>query len=126
MDSQQQELVLTLKRILAALARQRATVSYRELAALAGVQPPHSIHRTTEALETLMRDNHAAGEPLLSALAVSRGAAGLPQRGFFMLLRELGRYDGPDDGPEAEAVFLEELELAWDYWAAGFDQDAKS
>ena len=119
MDPAQQELVLTLKRILIALAEQRATVTYRELAALAGVQPPHSIHRTTEALEALMRQNHAAGEPLLSALAVSRGASGLPQRGFFMELRALGRYDGPDDGPDAEAVFTEELELVWDYWAAG-------
>ena len=81
---------------------------------------------TTEALEALMYENHAAGEPLLSALAVSRGAAGLPQRGFFMALRALGRYEGPDQGPEAEAVFLEELELAWDYWALAPTQGPKS
>ena len=94
-----QQLVATRRRILTHLARQRATVTYRELAQMADLAPPRTIHRTTEALEALMRENHDAGEALLPALVVSRGASGLPQRGFFMTLRALGRYD------------------AWDYWA---------
>jgi hypothetical protein len=67
----------------------------------------------------MMREDHARGDPLLASLAVSRGAGGIPQRGYFQLLQALGRYDGPDQGPEAEEVFYEELELAWEYWGSG-------
>lgn len=105
-----------LRRILESLARERATITYRELAQLAEVPPPQTIHKLTEALEATMREDHAQGRPLLAALVVGRGAGGLPQRGFFELLRTLGRYEGPDSGSQAEAVFHEELELAWDYW----------
>lgn len=108
-----------LRRILKSLARDRATVTYRDLAELAGIAPPHSINRLTGELEAMMREDHARGDPLLASLAVGRGAGGLPQRGYFQLLRALGRYDGPDGGAEAQAVFLEELELAWDYWGSG-------
>ncbi|MEX0923538.1 MAG: hypothetical protein WDZ84_12250 [Rhodovibrionaceae bacterium] len=105
-----------LRRILESLARERTTITYRDLAGLAEVPPPQTIHKLAEALEATMRDDHAQGRPLLAALVVSRGASGLPQRGFFELLRSLDRYEGPDSGPQAEAVFHEELALAWDYW----------
>lgn len=108
-----------LRRILESCARERRTVTYRELAQRAEIPPPQTIHKLTEALEAMMRRDHAKGEPLLAALVVSRGAAGLPQRGFFELLRALGRYDGPGDGPQAEAAFRAELELAWDFWGRG-------
>lgn len=108
-----------LRRILESLARERATVTYRELARLAGIAPPRSIERLTQELEAMMREDHARGDPLLAALVVSRGPSGTPQRGFFELLRTLGRYDGPDSGAEAEEVFQEELMLAWEYWGSG-------
>lgn len=107
-----------LRRILESLAREQTTVTYRDLARLAEVPPPQTIHKLTEALEATMREDHAAGTPLIAALVVSRGPSGLPQRGFFDLLRTLGRYQGPDEGPQAEEVFQEELMLAWDYWGS--------
>lgn len=109
---------LQLRRILESLAREQSTVTYRELARLAEVPPPQSIHKLTEALEATMREDHESGAPLVAALVVSRGPSGLPQRGFFEMLRALGRYDGPDEGPQAEEVFQEELMLAWDYWGS--------
>lgn len=107
-----------LRQILAALARTRGTVTYRDLAQSAAVPPPQSIHKLTGELEAMIREDHALGRPLLAALVVGRGASGLPQRGFFDLLRELGRYDGADDGAEARAAFRAELERAWDFWGA--------
>ena len=105
-----------LQAVLEDLAPQGCSITYRELAAAAGILPPHSIHRVTEALEELIRQDHAAGRPLLAALAVSRGAAGIPGPGFFMLLQSLGRYRGPPKGPEAAACHARELAAALAYW----------
>ena len=105
-----------LQAVLEDLAPQGRSITYRELAAAAGILPPHSIHRVTEALEELIRQDHAAGRPLLAALAVSRGAAGIPGPGFFMLLQSLGRYRGPPKGPEAAACHARELAAAVAYW----------
>lgn len=104
-----------LRPVLRAAALRGTTVTYRELAAQAGVAPPHTIHKATAALENLAREDHDAGRPLLAALAV--GKAGLPGPGFFHLLRELGRYDGPDHGPAAAAHHARELDDALAYWA---------
>ena len=111
-----------LRSTLIPLARARQTVTYQELAARAEVPPPQTIHKLTLALETLAREDHAAGRPLIAALAVSRTAGGLPGRGFFQLLAALGRYDGPDRGPEAQAAHARELDPAWEFWGR-FRQD---
>ena len=100
------------------LARAGKSIAYRELAALVPVPPPQSIHKLTEALEHLVREDHAAGRPLIAALAVSRVGEALPGRGFFLLLGELGRYDGPDRGPEAARAHAAELAAALAYWGA--------
>lgn len=89
------------------------TVRYRDLARAAGVPGPQAIHKTTAALEALAKADHAAGRPLLAALAVGRASGGLPGPGFFQLLRELGRYQGPDDGPEAAAQHARELDAVF-------------
>ena len=115
-------LAARLRERLLPLARARQTITYRELALRAEVPPPQTIHKLTLALEALAREDHAAGRPLIAALAVSRTAGALPGRGFFQLLATLGRYDGPDQGPEAAAAHAAELERAWDYWVR-FRQD---
>ncbi|MDH3472267.1 MAG: hypothetical protein OEM59_01135 [Rhodospirillales bacterium] len=111
-------LAARLRAALIPLARARRTITYRDLAARAEVPPPHSIHRLTLALEDLVRADHAAGRPLLAALAVSRTAEGIPAPGFFHLLAALGRYRAPERGPEAAAAHARELQGAWDYWGS--------
>ena len=49
------------------LAAERRTATYHELAAQAALAPPHRIHSLTLVLEDLIRDDHAAGRPLLAA-----------------------------------------------------------
>ena len=114
-----ESLATELRRVLRPLAAGRHTVTYRELVALANVPPPHRIHTVTLALEDLMREDQAAGRPLLAALAVSRHSGGIPGRGFFQFCAALGLYDGPDQGPEAAAFHAAELERAFAYWGSG-------
>ena len=99
-------------------ARAGDTVAYRDLAPLVPVPPPHGIHKLTLALEALVREDHAAGRPLIAALAVSRVGDNVPGRGFFQLLAELGRYTGPDQGPAAARAHGAELSAALRYWGA--------
>lgn len=100
------------------LAQAGRTITYRDLAVSVPVPPPHGIHKLTRALEDLVREDHAAGRPLIAALTVSRAGQGLPGRGFFQLLTELGRYSGPDQGPAAQETHAAELAAALAYWGA--------
>lgn len=111
------KLIADLRRELIACAGRGETVSYRDLAERVDFPGPHAIHRLTLLLEDMVRADHAAGRPLLAALAVSRAQAGIPGRGFFQLLAELGRYDGADQGPEAAACHARELAAALAFWA---------
>ena len=110
-----EDLIAALRRELIACAA--AGETYQELARRSDFSGPHMIHRLTLLLEALVREDHAAGRPLLAALAVSR-VTGLPGRGFFHLLEEFGRYEGPDQGPEAAARHARELEAALAYWGS--------
>lgn len=117
------EVYIEIRRVLLACAQKGTPVTYRDLVARAQVPPPHGIHKTTLVLEDLIREDHAAGRPLLAALAVSRGNPGLPGHGFFHLLTELDRYDGPERGPEAAQAFDQELRAAIDYWGTMGSED---
>jgi len=55
-----------------------------------------------------MRDQAAKREPQLTSFVVSRGRVGLPAPGFFMMMREMGLYDGPDTGTEARKLVEDE------------------
>ena len=102
---------LTPRELIEEAARRGTTITYRDLAVAAEVPPPHSIHKTALALEELIRADHDAGRPILAAVCV--GKTGRPRPGFFHVLRDLGRYDGPDEGPAANAHHDAELAEAY-------------
>lgn len=106
-----------LRAVLKGCARNGETIAYLELAHAAGMQPPHLVHRVTEALEEMVRADHAAGRPLLAALATRKDGL-IPGRGFFWLLAALGRYDGPPEGDVAIAHYRALLAEAIAYWSA--------
>src|SRR3546814_13625210 len=86
-----QSLMAPLRQALLDCAAAGATITYQELAQRASFPGPHTIHRLTLLLEAMAREDHAAGRPLLAALAVSRtqkgpDGGGIPGRGFFQLL----------------------------------------
>lgn len=102
-----------LRPVLEDRARVGATIIYAHLAQAAGVPPPHSVHKTGEALEVLMEIDAAAGRPLLAAVAISKARDGVPAPGFFQKASELGLYFGPDRGPQAATFHALELEKVW-------------
>ena len=83
------------------VARTGQTLTYAELAGRLGLRPPHTIHRTALLLEDLIREQAETGEPQLASVVISRARGGLPAPGFFMLMRDLGLYDGADAGHDA-------------------------
>src|SRR6202049_2950931 len=56
--------------------------TYKELADRLGLEPPQTIHRIVEALETLMENDVVAGRPMLAALCVSKMARHSRPRGL--------------------------------------------
>ncbi len=101
---------------LRACAADTLPLTYKALAKALDLQPPHTIHRVTTALECLMREDVAAGVPMIAALVTSRWRGGLPAPGFFVLAHSLGRYDGEAEGAAAEAFHRREFDAALAYW----------
>lgn len=97
-------------------AEAAATITYRDLAGRLDLRPPQTIHRVTQALESLMAEDAAAGRPLLAALCVSRARPDLPAAGFFAAAQRLGLYAGDLDGPEAEAFHARELQRVLEFY----------
>ncbi|AOL24144.1 hypothetical protein Ga0102493_1120 [Erythrobacter litoralis] len=92
-----------LKVLLIEAARSGRTLIYAEVAKSLQLQPPHTIHKTALLIEDLMRSQAAGSESQLASFVVSKARAGLPAPGFFIVTRELGLYDGADEGAEAYA-----------------------
>lgn len=95
-----------LRAVLEAVARDRETRSYQQVAQAVGLHGPRTIQRLAVALEGLMREDARAGRPLLAAVVVSRTGTGLPAAGFFDEAARLGRFD-PGAGARADFHALE-------------------
>lgn len=108
-----------LEECLVAAACAGRPLTYAELAARLQLRPPHRIHRTAMMLEDLMREQAGRGEPQLASMVISRARAGLPAPGFFILLRELGLYDGPEDGQAARQFLARERKRCVRAFCAG-------
>lgn len=99
------------------VAGQGAPITYKALANALGLTPPNTVHRVTQALETLMAEDAAAGRPMIAALVVARARGGLPAPGFFDCAARLGRFSG--NASEAAAFHAAELEAAAEFWRTG-------
>lgn len=115
-----------LARVIAALddlAAKGQCTTYGALAAQIGLEGPGRIARLTAMLETLMVEDARKGQPLRASVVLGRASGGLPARGYFMLARDLGLYDGPETelatGPEAAAFHASQLLAV--FGAAGQD-----
>lgn len=107
-----------LRQHLQQIAERRVPTIYRELAKALGLNPPHTIHQVTEALEHLMAEDAASDRPFIAALAISKARGGLPAPGFFDCARRLGRFAGDEAGPDARAFHEREFDAAVAFWAA--------
>jgi hypothetical protein len=109
----------TALRHLAALGE---TVTYQGLASALNLAPPNTIRQVTSALEILMAEDVAAGRPMIAALVVRKGGAGLPARGFFEKAAELGRFEGDPMGDAAEAFYRVEFAAMMAFWGQSSDE----
>lgn len=97
-------------------ARERKLVYYKEIAELIGVPPSghHMARQVGQVLGEISEDEHGAGRPMLSAIAVAE--SGFAGDGFFILARRLGRLTATEW--IAETAFLREEQrrvyAAWD------------
>jgi hypothetical protein len=88
-------------------ARRRQELTYRQVASMIGVPPRghHMAREVGQVLREISEDEHIAGRPMLSAIAVSE-RWWMPSYGFFSLARELGRLSGTQ--PELDFWIAEE------------------
>ncbi|MCG6658453.1 hypothetical protein HOP52_11885 [Halomonas campisalis] len=100
------EMALRLRELLEGLPDEAVPITYQQAAEALGLTPPRTIQRVALALEALMREDAAAGRPLIAALVVSR-RGDLPRQGFFDLAVELGRL--PADPAHHAAAYRAEL-----------------
>ena len=105
-----------LRQILIEQAQTGNPTTYRELASRLGLEPPNTIHRIAEVLESLMQDDVAAGRPILSTICVSRMQTGIPARGFFLEAQALGILSGDPMGPQARAFHARELQRVFSFY----------
>ncbi|TDB04257.1 hypothetical protein [Halomonas marinisediminis] len=101
------DLAPRLRALLECLPAEQLPITYQQAAEALGLSPPRTIQRVALGLEALMREDVAAGRPLIAALVISR-RGDMPRQGFFELAVELGRL--PADPAEHEAAYREELE----------------
>ena len=91
--------------IVQATISSRTTITYKNLAADAGIPSPHTIHQLTLFLEELIDKDIALGLPIRAAVVVSR-TNNIPGEGFFIKLADCGVL--PKDG-EDNASFHQRL-----------------
>ena len=100
---------------LARIAARRAVTNYSEIAPLVGLDMEREDDRRQIGvlLDEISTHEHRQGRPLLSAVVTHKD--GIPGKGFFKLVRDLGLLR---PGQDATAFWAEELKRVHDQWAA--------
>ena len=111
------ELAARVRVFLRDFAGQAQPITYQELANSMQLAPPNTIHRLTNSLEALMREDAAGRRPFIAALVISKRRNGLPAPGFFDCAAALGRFDGDAAGADAAAYHSQEFAAAVAYWS---------
>jgi hypothetical protein len=105
-------------------ARHRGYVTYQELAKVMALplKGSHMGRETGWVLGEIADDEHRAGRPLLSAVAV--GVSGAPGPGFFKLAHDLGLLKAKDRDAEF-AFWSAQKEAIYDLWKEPLETYAK-
>ena len=100
--------------LLTKAARQETLLTYLQVAQALELEPPHVIQQAAKLLETLIRVHAKTKLPLLASLVVGRAQAGLPAPAYFILLNELGLYQGSVDGEDAQRFHAAQVQRCYD------------
>ena len=100
------------------LAEQQQTITYQQLIAICQISPPRSMQKLTNALEVLAAEDAKLNYPILASLVIQKGKAAIPRDGFFLQMHELGLYQGPTQGSQAQMFHADQLSQVWRYWGS--------
>jgi hypothetical protein len=107
-----------LRSILMEFATKRQTTDYKTVTELLNFRPPNTIAQTTNLLEACQEDDVLLERPQLAAVVVQKTGNRNPRPGFYQKLSELGVYNGPDRGAQAQMWHQNELEKVYSYYSA--------
>ena len=101
-------------------ARYRGTTTYQAIAILLGLplRGSHMGREVGQVLGEISEDEHNAGRPMLSAVAVN--AAGRPGPGFFALAEKFGRLNEGASKDEKIQFWEGERDNVHDLWGYSF------
>ena len=96
-------------------ARYQGIVYYKRIARLIGIEEPghHMARQVGQVLGEISEDEHAAGRPMLSAVAVASDDH--PGDGFFTLARNLGLLDSEDES-QMQEFWERQRDRVYDTW----------
>ena len=104
-----------LRHFLINVARERTTLPYQGVIKALGIEAP-AMATLTQALEILQWQDTLLGRPQIAAVVVQKGQP-FPRPGFFQAARDIGSYQGPDTGTEAEMWHQDQVEKTWEFYA---------
>ena len=107
---------LRVYRELMTAAECRGIVRYMTIASHIGIDTPgnHMAREVGQVLGEVSEDEHNAGRPMLSAVAVS--SEGKPSEGFYVLARKLGKL-ASEDRAAAESFWRAEQQAVYKIWS---------
>ncbi len=96
-------------------AQKRDEMPYKEVADILGINTPghHMAREVGQVLGEISEDEHRAGRPMLSAIAV--GVNSIPGEGFFTLARQLGKLTATGGNNEIQ-FWRDEKQHVYDTW----------
>jgi|WetSurMetagenome_2_1015567.scaffolds.fasta_scaffold301729_2 hypothetical protein len=106
--------------ILKDVARQRHTITYKDLAGTLGLDWGRSYgqcRRLYPVLKGICRAEMAQDHPMLGAVVVRRDST--PGQGFFRGARDLGRLKGEDE----HSFWLNERNAVWHKWSGNIEKE---
>lgn len=108
------EFLLVYRQLITA-AEYRGLVTYVQVARILGIRSlgQHMARQVGQVLGEISEDEHSAGRPMLSAIAV--GAGGMPGDGFFGLARRLKKLSGSNSADERR-FWESERDQVYEVW----------
>ena len=95
--------------LLVKYAQNEQTLTYREFASELNITKAPVIASCAQILEALTVEDVTHHQPILSALVVQQGSAGIPRLGFYQQLNVLNVYQGDASGIEATDWHQQEI-----------------
>lgn len=105
---------------LTVIAKSEDIVTYGQIAPVVGLSMDVDADRAKMSayLEEIVRNEHAAGRPLLTSIVVHAGGDNNPGEGFFQIATELKYFSGSRDQFKRLQFWVDAVKKTHRYWSA--------